>query len=210
MSVFNFRLSTFDSRLRTSQRPQGLMRKDDEALDPELAQKASRGDRDAFGLLVERHAPAARRLARTVLREQADADDAAQEGFLAAWRAVDRYDPARPFRPWLMQIVLNAARDQARRQRTRQAEPLEPELVADGTSPERETDRALLRNRLRQALERLPERQRIAVTMFDAEGYAHAEIARVLGVPEGTVRSDVFHARRALRDALAVFREVEG
>jgi DNA-directed RNA polymerase specialized sigma24 family protein len=46
----------------------------------------------------------------------------------------------------------------------------------------------------------------VAVTMFDAEGYAHGEIAEVLGVPEGTVRSDVFHARRALREALAMYR----
>ena len=77
-------------------------------------------------------------------------------------------------------------------------------------SPERETDRSLLRARLTEALAQLPERQRIAVTMFDAEGYAHAEIAALLGVPEGTVRSDVFHARRALRDALAPFRGVSG
>lgn len=184
------------------------MRKDIEAEDADLARRAARGDREAFGILVDRHAPAARRLARTVLPEPADADEAAQDGFLAAWRAADRYDPARPFRPWLMQIVLNAARDLARRQRTRHAEPLEPELVAGNASPERETERALLRTRLADALARLPERQRIAVTMFDAEGYAHAEIAALLGVPEGTVRSDVFHARRALREALAPFREV--
>jgi len=56
------------------------------------------------------------------------------------------------------------------------------------------------------ALAKLPPRQRVAVTMFDAEGYSHGEIAEVLGVPEGTVRSDVFHARRALREALAMYR----
>lgn len=192
------------------QRPAALMRKDVEADDAVLARRAGRGDREAFGILVERHSAAARRLARTVLPEPADADEAAQDGFLAAWRAADRYDATRPFRPWLMQIVLNAARDFGRRQRTRHTEPLEPELVAGGVSPERETDRSLLRARLTEALAQLPERQRIAVTMFDAEGYAHAEIAALLGVPEGTVRSDVFHARRALRDALAPFRGVSG
>ncbi len=186
------------------------MRKDVEADDVELARRAGQGDQDAFGILVERHAAAARRLARTVLPEPADADEAAQDGFLAAWRAANRYDATRPFRPWLMQIVLNAARDFGRRQRTRYTEPLDPELVAGSASPERETDRSLLRERLREALAQLPERQRIAVTMFDAEGYPHAEIAALLGVPEGTVRSDVFHARRALREALASFREVQG
>ena len=63
----------------------------------------------------------------------------------------------------------------------------------------------MLRFRIQQALAALPERQRAAVTLFDLEGYAHAEIAAVLGIPEGTVRSDVFHARRKLRDALGVY-----
>ncbi|MDH4349788.1 MAG: sigma-70 region 4 domain-containing protein, partial [Gemmatimonadota bacterium] len=56
------------------------------------------------------------------------------------------------------------------------------------------------------ALEELPERQRMAVVLFDVEGCSHAEIAAVLGIPEGTVRSDVFHARRALRGPLAAWR----
>jgi RNA polymerase sigma-70 factor (ECF subfamily) len=56
------------------------------------------------------------------------------------------------------------------------------------------------------ALRELPERQRTAIVLFDVEGYSHAEIAKVLGVPEGTVRSDVFHARRALREPLAAWR----
>jgi RNA polymerase sigma-70 factor, ECF subfamily len=80
-------------------------------------------------------------------------------------------------------------------------------MPAPGASPERFTERALLRARLDEALAELPERQRVAVTLFDAEGYAHAEIAALLEVPEGTVRSDVFHARRALRLALAPFLE---
>jgi RNA polymerase sigma-70 factor (ECF subfamily) len=65
----------------------------------------------------------------------------------------------------------------------------------------------LLRERLRQALARLPERQRIAVTLFDGEGLSHAEIAELVGAPEGTVRSEVFHGRRALREQLATYRE---
>ena len=81
--------------------------------------------------------------------------------------------------------------------------------LATGASPEEATDSTLFRSQLRAALAELPERQRVAVVLFDAEGYAHADIAAMLGVPEGTVRSDVFHARRALRQALAAFKEVE-
>ena len=175
--------------------------------DADLAIRAAAGDGDAFGALVIRHAPAARRAATLVLGSPADADDAAQDGFLAAWRSIDRYDRDRPFRPWLLRIVVNAARDFRRRRTVRQTDELSPVLASGDAGPERATDRLLLRERLAAALRELPERQRLAVTMFDAEGFAHAEIAEVLGIPEGTVRSDVFHARRTLRGALAPFYE---
>jgi RNA polymerase sigma-70 factor (ECF subfamily) len=175
--------------------------------DADLAARAAAGEGDAFGELVVRHAPAARRAARVLLGSDADADDAAQDGFLAAWRSIDRYDRSRPFRPWLMRIVVNAARDFRRRRTVRQTDELSPVLPSEAAGPDRSADRLLLRERLATALRELPERQRLAITMFDAEGYAHADIAEVLGVPEGTVRSDVFHARRALRGALAPFHE---
>jgi RNA polymerase sigma-70 factor (ECF subfamily) len=177
--------------------------------DADLAQRAASGDSDAYGELVNRHAAAARRLARTVLQNAEDADDAAQEGFLLAWRHIARYDPARPFAPWLMRIVMNAAADLRRKRRVRATDEIPVSVMSDTASPEEETDRTLFRSQLQAALAELPERQRIAVVLFDAEGYAHADIASMLGVPEGTVRSDVFHARRALREALAAFREVE-
>jgi len=175
--------------------------------DAELAAQAAGGDAEAFGQLVERYAPAARRLARLFLRDPDDADDAVQDGLLSAWRALDRFDLHRPFRPWLLRIVLNAARDLRRRGVVRRTEPVPESQASRIAGPDRETERTLLRARLDAALATLPERQRLAVTMFDAEGYPHAEIAALLGVPEGTVRSDVFHARRALRRELAPFFE---
>jgi RNA polymerase sigma-70 factor (ECF subfamily) len=175
--------------------------------DADLATRAAGGEGDAFGELVERYAPAVRRVARAALQNDADADDAAQQAFLKAWQNLHRYDPARPFGPWLMRIVMNAAADLRRRRRVRQGEELPESLAGAGASPEQETERAMLRARLVRGLERLPARQRIAVTMFDAAGYSHAEIAEALGVPEGTVRSDVFHGRRALRKELGMYRE---
>jgi RNA polymerase sigma-70 factor (ECF subfamily) len=157
--------------------------------------------------MVAEHAPTARRLARLLLKNDADADDAVQEGLLSAWQAIRRYDPERPFRPWLIRIVLNAARDLIRRRRIRQVEPLADTEAEPRPGPDRETGRALLRERLDEALRSLNDRARLAVTLFDAEGYSHAEIAELLKVPEGTVRSDVFHARRALRRHLAPYFE---
>jgi RNA polymerase sigma-70 factor (ECF subfamily) len=157
--------------------------------------------------LIDRHGMAARRAARAILRDDDEADDAVQEGMLAAWRAIGRYDPGRPFRPWLMRIVVNAALDARRRGKVRQAEPIAETLVSGGLGPDRMAEAALLRTRLDAGLAALPERQRVALVLFDAEGWGHADIAAALGVPEGTVRSYVFHARRAMRKALGVLVE---
>ena len=178
--------------------------------DGELARRAQGGDRDAFGELVARYAGQARRVAVSVLGNPDDADDAAQDGFLSALKNIDRYDPARPFGPWLMRIVANAAAARRRRLRVRRADELSPVTAASEPSPAVVTDRRAFGAALQRALAALPERQRTAVVLFDVEGYSHAEIASILGIPAGTVRSDVFHARRALRDPLEDWEGWEG
>lgn len=172
-----------------------------------FAIRAAKGDADAFGALVALHAPMARRVAYAILEDREDADDAAQEGFLSAWQAISRYDTRRAFRPWLMQIVVNAARDLRRRRRVRAADSLDNVSVASRDDPAKVVGAIDLGEQLRKALATLPERQRLAVVMFDAEGYAQAEIATLLGIPEGTVKSDVFHGRRALRKLLGSVKE---
>ena len=179
------------------------------ALDPAesgLVAAARDGDQQAFGALVDRYSGVVRRVARSILENGFDADDAAQDAFLLAWRNLDRFDTGRPFRPWLMRIAVNAATDLYRRRKVRHAGALPEALEDRAAGPDRETDRSLLRQRLAEALSELSERQRVAVTMFDAEGYSHADIAEIMDVPVGTVRSLVFHARRALRKALAPYR----
>lgn len=175
--------------------------------DAELAALAQAGDREAFGELVKRYTAGARRVARAVLGNPEDADDAAQDGFLAALRHLGRYDPHRPFGPWLLRIVANAATDRMRRRRVRAAEMIPASMATGEPGPDREADRSALHVALRQALATLPERQRVAVVLFDVEGYSHGEIAEVLGIPVGTVRSHVFHARRTLRTALAPWKD---
>lgn len=177
--------------------------------DGELVLRARSGDREAFGALLERHAPMVRRLTRAVLRHPEDADDAAQDAFLSAWRALDRFDTTQPAGPWLARIAVNAARDLQRRRTVRRSEPIPEATATTGRSPLQDAQAALLRERLDQALATLPERQRLAVVLFEVEGYRHAEIGAMLGVPEGTIRSDVFHARRRLRAALGEQEERE-
>jgi RNA polymerase sigma-70 factor (ECF subfamily) len=167
------------------------------------------GDRSAFGTLVERYAGQARRVARAALGDPDDADDAAQDAFLSALLKLAQYDPARPFGPWLMRIVANAATDRRRRRSVRRTEPLDAALVGGGSRPDIAAERAVLGERQRAALAQLTPRRRLAVVLFDVEGYSHAEIAQALGIPEGSVRSEVFHARRRLRALLADWKEGE-
>src|SRR3989442_1458065 len=115
-----------------SQLPGGVARipQGDEA---ELAARARAGDRAAFGTLVERFAAQARRVARAVLQNPDDADDAAQDAFLSALVKLDQYDPRRPFGPWLMRIVGNAATDRPPRGAGGPNRPLAPEPGRGGS-----------------------------------------------------------------------------
>ena len=192
---------------RPPQPPAGLARMGNSAEDKDLVAQTLTGERDAFGVLVDRYAAQARRVARAVLGDPDDADDAAQDGFLSALVKLAQYDARRPFGPWLMRIVANAATDRRRRRNVRRAEPLDPALVGGGPRPDALAIQNELGERLRNALGELPERRRTAVVLFDVEGYSHAEIAGILGIPEGTVRSEVFHARRRLRTLLEDWKE---
>jgi len=195
-----------DTPPRTSQPPGGAARIGT-GDDPALVAQTLAGDRAAFGVLVERYAAQARRVARAVLGDPDDADDAAQDGFLSALVKLAQYDSRRPFGPWLMRIVANAATDRRRRRNVRRAEPLDPSLVGGGPRPDAAAVQSELGDRLRAALAELPERRRTAVVLFDVEGYSHAEIAGILRIPEGTVRSEVFHGRRRLRALLEDWKE---
>src|SRR5260370_114652 len=180
-------------------RPVARIAQQDEAAEGVLVARAVAGDPAAFGILVERYAGVARRVAWAILGNAADADDAAQDAMLSALVKLEQYDARRPFGPWLLRIVANAATDRRRRRSVRRSEPLDVGLAAGGPRPDATTERRALGERLRQALAELSERRRAAVVLFDVEGYSHAEIAAILRIPEGTVRSEVFHRRRPLR-----------
>lgn len=173
-----------------------------------IVARARAGDRDAFGVLVDAYQGAVRRVTRAVLHDEDEADDAAQDAFLSILTKLEQYDPHRPFRPWLMRIAANVAIDRKRRRQVRQGPPLEggPEATSFEPSPHAYAERSALRERLESALRHLPERYRVALVLYDVEGYSHPEIAEILGIPVGTVRSAVFHARRTLRPLLEGWR----
>lgn len=177
----------------------GAVRSDGRERERALVVAAQRGSREAFADLVRMHQVRALAVARAVTLTREDAEDAVQEGFLHAYRALDRFRPDQPFGAWLGRIVTNAALDIGRRRKVRDADQL-PESV---TAPFRDPAEAdELRDRLREGLAQLTDRQRSVIVLHDVEGFTHAEIGGMLGMPEGTARSDLHHARAALRRML--------
>src|SRR5215213_10240713 len=180
----------------------------DAAVDGALVVRARAGDPDAARDLVHRHLRAALTVARIVLGDTADAEDACQDAFAAVLARLDRCRPAHNFRPWLLRSVRNRAISLLRRRRIRRtlvlgSAPGETDAPAPSShDPLRAAERADLRGRLGAALARLSAAERETLLLHHVEGWKHDEIAAHLGVRPGTSRSYLFDARQKLRAAL--------
>jgi len=172
-----------------------------------LIELAQGGDREAFDQLVRRYLPRAYAVAGRIAGNRQDAEDLVQEGFVAAWRALGRFELGRPFGPWLYRIISNAAVSLRRRAARRPLETLtEATAGSAGGSPLGHAVRNEMRARFDSTLAALPERQRLAVQWHDVDGFTAEEIGQSLGVPAGTVRWYLHQARQTLRKALAPWR----
>jgi RNA polymerase sigma-70 factor (ECF subfamily) len=171
--------------------------------DAQLVARATRGDVDAFQQLVQRHAQIAFRTALLITRSAADAEEAAQDGFLKAHRALRRFRPGAPFRPWLLRIVANEARNRRRAAGRRAALELragEERLRDDAApSPEGSLLAATQRAALLAAIERLPERDRLVIACRHLLELSEAETAAALDCRPGTVKSRLSRALERLR-----------
>ena len=160
---------------------------------------AQAGNNEAFASLVKLHQRRAYAVCRAIVLTHEDAEDAVQDGFLHAYKALGRFLPDQPFGAWLYRIMANASLDLVRRRKVRDADEL-PDTIALPFRDPGEADE--LRTRLQKALATLGERQRAVIVLHDIEGFTHGEIGGMLGIPEGTARSDLHHARAALRKLL--------
>jgi RNA polymerase sigma-70 factor (ECF subfamily) len=175
--------------------------------DAELLAAHRAGDPRAFGELAGRHAGALWAIAVGVLGDHHDAADAVQEALVAAFRRAATFRGDAPVRAWLGRIVINACYDRVRHERVRRADPWPERDV-----PAPRTDLAVeLATRLavREALALLPVGQRVAVVLVDVQGYPVAEVAAMLGVAPGTVKSRCARGRARLAVLLGHLREEE-
>ncbi|MBX6365715.1 MAG: sigma-70 family RNA polymerase sigma factor [Gemmatimonadetes bacterium] len=172
------------------------------AREAEVVERVREGDVAAFGELVRTHARKAYAIAYRVLGHREDAEDLVQDAFLAALEKIGTFQAGRAFGPWLYRIVVNRALNARKSRAVRATEPIPEGVVSPAPSPERAAELAEVRARLLAAMATLPERQRVAVQLFELEGFSGAEVAEILELPEGTVRWQLHQARRTLRAAL--------
>ncbi|MFN2593543.1 MAG: RNA polymerase sigma factor [Actinomycetota bacterium] len=174
--------------------------------DSDLVVRAKRGDNSAYEELVRRHQSAAYRVAYLVCGGQKDAEDAAQSAFIKAFYALERFDERRPFKPWLLRIASNEARNTRRgaaRRIALQARLAEDRPGGAAPSPERAVLAEEPRDVVVRALGRLPERDRLAIAYRYFLELTEAEMATAMGCRRGTVKSRLSRSLARLRGELS-------
>lgn len=159
------------------------------------------GDQEAYRALFDRYFDELHRTAYVLMKSPADADDVVQEAFIRTFQALDRYDLNRPFRPWIHRILLNVCKDHWKRRKWFFI-PLEQAYnVSDTEAPNPEA--SLLKDeelqRLARAVRELSPKHQAVVVLYFLNGMKIADVAEAVGVPEGTVKSRLHHAVKALR-----------
>jgi RNA polymerase sigma-70 factor, ECF subfamily len=173
----------------------------------ELIRKCRAGDARFYEPLVRAYEAPGMRVATGIMGNLDDARDALQEAFVKVYNNLAKFDLARPFGPWFFQILRNQCRDMLRSRQARfrmeiQDERLELRSAGTDRGPERTHERAAARELLWKGLEQVGTDHREVLVLKELQGLRYHEIAEILDIPEGTVASRLFHARRALREAL--------
>jgi len=185
----------------------------DREIDRQLVVRAQRGDKQAFGLLVQKYQRKLGRLLSRFIRDPAEVEDVAQEAFIKAYRALPAFRGDSAFYTWLYRIGINTAKNHLmalgrRAPTSTEVEAEEAEGFDDGeqlrdiNTPES----VLLSNEIARTvnatIEKLPEELRRAIQMRELEGMSYEDIAQAMGCPIGTVRSRIYRAREAISEQL--------
>ena len=186
------------------------------ATDAELVERAAKGDDSAFERIMRKNNRLLFRTARSILKSDAEAEDALQEAYLRAWRALSTFRADSKLSTWLVRIVINEALGRLRRRKGAQVIPLEsvmesfdrqPQESSEEDDPNREPDRLAMRSQVRRLMEAridlLPEAFRTVFMLRAVEELSVEEVAAALEIPEATVRTRFFRARSLLREGLS-------
>jgi RNA polymerase sigma-70 factor (ECF subfamily) len=185
----------------------------DREIDQQLVERAQRGDKRAFDLLVSKYQRKLGRLLSRFIRDPAEIEDVAQEAFIKAYRALPSFRGDSAFYTWLYRIGINTAKNylvaMGRRAPTttefdsEEAETFDDaDHLRDVNTPEAELLSKEIAETVNNSMSDLPEELRTAITLREIEGLSYEEIATIMNCPIGTVRSRIFRAREAIAENL--------
>ncbi|MBI2311384.1 MAG: RNA polymerase sigma factor RpoE [Betaproteobacteria bacterium] len=185
----------------------------DREIDQQLVERAQRGDKKAFELLVNKYQRKLARLLSRFIRDPAEIEDVTQEAFVKAYRALPSFRGDSAFYTWLYRIGINTAKNylvaMGRRAPTttefnsEEAETFDDaDHLRDVNTPEAELMSKQIARTVNDTLESLPEELRTAITLREIEGLSYEDIANIMNCPIGTVRSRIFRAREAIAERL--------
>lgn len=185
----------------------------DREVDQALVERVQRGDKQAFGLLVEKYQRKLGRLLSRMIRDQAEVEDVVQEAFIKAYRALPNFRGESAFYTWLYRIGINTAKNYLvsmgrRPQTSNEIEVEDAENFEDGDelrtmeTPETELLTKEIAKTVNDTVALLPEELRTAITLREIEGLSYEEIAALMNCPIGTVRSRIFRARETIAQKL--------
>jgi RNA polymerase sigma-70 factor (ECF subfamily) len=161
------------------------------------------GDSGGYDYLVSKYLPRVVAIAWNIVRTSQDAEDLAQEAFVKAYQNIGRFRATEPFGPWIYRIVTNLSLDlQKHRNRFRREALDESQPAARRDDAELGAISGEIARRIDAALDELPEMQRVVARLHLIEQFEHSEIAAMLGLSEGTVRSHLSHGRKKLQERL--------
>lgn len=181
-----------------------------------LIGQAQQGDLTAYNTLILHYQDIVYNVAYRIMRDPASAEDAAQDAFISAYKAINSYRGG-SFKSWLLRIVTNTCYDELRRRKRRPQSSLEeitdenPSvsfMADDQPGPEQHRQQVELVDAVKRCMDELPDEQRVAAVLCDVEGRDYQEIAEIMSVSLGTVKSRISRARSKLRDCLQGFREL--
>ncbi len=176
------------------------------ARDRDAVAACQRGEREAFDALVERYQRDVYRLCFRYVNNHHDASDLAQEAFLKAYKAIGRFRGDSAFSTWLYRIAVNTCLN-FRAARKPDAQELPDELPAAAPRADDALARAERSRRVREAVARLPEKQRATMILKIYQDLSHEEVAQILGTTVGTVKANLFHAMANLRKLVGSVEE---
>ncbi len=177
--------------------------------DQDLIVGALAGNGEAFGVLVERYERAVYNLCLRMLRNVEDAKDATQEAFLKAYRALRTFKLGARFSTWILTIAYNASCDRLAKRKHDSGVEL-PERADQRPGPAEEIEREDEARALRRAIDTLPEKYRAVITLYHLQGLQYDDIALILGLPMGTVKTHLFRGKELLRQRLSSESEDDG